>query len=239
MVFTIILLPLHLRCGEEPYVARNEEVKSIMKMKKLFVCACALALVAACVQSPVEKAEALIKTEKSKTLSKTTKYEAIETTVDSAFAPQDDPTFFKEMEEATKMNERYNAMQEDLNELKDSIDVLSKQPGSKSLIEELDSKCKNLEWEIGLVKAKGHDKYYELMAMVDGEPRFIGYKAMHTYKIQNEAGTSLPTKEFYLLDEKMEQIVYSCSSLYYEEAQEGIQSLQIANAIKKDREGEE
>ena len=205
-------------------------------MKKIIVCFCALFLILACAKSPTQKAEALIKSEKIKTISKSTTYEVIETTVDSAFAPKDDPEFFKQMEEATQMNERYNALQKEVSELKDSIAQIIKRPEFKKEYEDLTQKQKNLEWEIGLIMDKGHEKYNQLMEIAVSEPKFIGFKAMHTYRIHNEAGSTLPTTEFYLFDTEMNQIKYSCDSIYYAEAQEGIQNLLYAKAIKDDRE---
>ena len=206
-------------------------------MKKIIVIACVLSLIVACVQSPVQKAEALIKSEKSKTIAKGTTYEVIETIVDSAFSPKDDPEFFSEMEEATKMDDRYNVLRKELSEVNDSVSLLSKRSESKAEYERLIEKQTKLNQEIDTAKAKGRERYDELMGRVDGESSFIGYKAMHTYKIHNEAGSTLPITEFYLFDIDMKQIVYSCNSIYYEEAQEGIRSLETANAIKKDREG--
>ena len=208
-------------------------------MKKIIVCFCALFLILACVKSPTQKAEALIKSEKIKTISKSTTYEVIETTVDSAFAPKDDPEFFKQMEEATQMNDRYNALQKEISELKDSIALISQRPELKMEYEDLVQKRKNLEWESDVVKEKGRAKYYQLMEVAASEPKFIGFKAMHTYRIHNEAGSTLPTTEFYLFDTEMNQIKYSCDSIYYAEAQEGIQNLLYAKAIKDDREGNE
>ena len=161
----------------------------------------------------------------------------IQTTVDSAFTPQDDPDFFKQMEEATQMNERYNALQKEFSELKDSIAKISNRPELKKECKDLIQKQKNIDWEIDLIKDKGHEKYTQLMEIAASEPRFIGFKAMHTYRIHNEAGSTLPITEFYLLDTEMTQIKYSCDSIYYAEAQEGIHNLVIAKAIKDDREG--
>ena len=206
-------------------------------MKKLIVCVCAISVIVACTKSPVQKAEALIKTEKSRTIAKGTTYEVIQTIVDSAFTPKDDPDFFKQMEEATQMNDRYNVLQKEVSELKDSISQMSKRPEFKKDYEDLMQKQKNLEWEIDLIKDKGHEKYTQLMEIAVSEPKFIGYKAMHTFRIHNEAGSTLPKTEFYLLDTDMKQIKYSCDSIYYAEAQEGIHNLVIAKAIKDDREG--
>lgn len=214
---------------------RKDFVKNEMVMKKLMSSVCALFMIVACTNSPAQKAEALIKS--SKTIAKGTTYEVIQTTVDSAFTPQDDPDFFKQMEEATQMNERYNALQKEFSELKDSIAKISNRPELKKECDDLIQKQKNIDWEIGLIKDKGHEKYNQLMEIAVSEPRFIGFKAMHTYRIHNEAGSTLPITEFYLLDTEMTQIKYSCDSIYYAEAQEGIHNLVIAKAIKDDREG--
>lgn len=62
-------------------------------------------------QSPDDKAKTLIRKSIEKTLAHPESYEALETVVDSAFAPFDDPAFFNKTLEICKMN---------LNELDDS-----------------------------------------------------------------------------------------------------------------------
>ena len=51
--------------------------------------------------------------------------------------------FFKQMEEATQMNERYNALQKEFSELKDSIAKISNRPELKKECEDLIQKQKN------------------------------------------------------------------------------------------------
>ena len=205
-------------------------------MKKLFVCVCALSLLAACYKSPAQKAEALIHSEKSKTIAKTTTLEVKEIKVDSAFSPTDDPTFFKQMEEASKLNDEYYAKQKAVMELRDSMNVLLRQNSPEQLYKELKRQEVKLLVEIDQLKERGNEIYDQLIAIASSEPKFIGYKAMYTFQIHNEAGSTLPATEFYLFDTDVHHIVYSCSNSYYEEAQEGIQNLLIAKAIKEDRE---
>lgn len=64
-------------------------------MKKFFYLALVAIVVVACGQSQEQKAESLIKEELKKSLYKPETYKPIETKVDSAFAPYDDPAFLR------------------------------------------------------------------------------------------------------------------------------------------------
>ena len=57
-----------------------------------------------CSQSPQNEVNALIQKNVEKTLSHPESYEALQTVVDSAFAPFDDPAFFEKTLEICKMN---------------------------------------------------------------------------------------------------------------------------------------
>lgn len=57
-----------------------------------------------CSQSPQNEVNALIRKNVEKTLSHPESYEALQTVVDSAFAPFDDPAFFEKTLEICKMN---------------------------------------------------------------------------------------------------------------------------------------
>ena len=68
----------------------------------IFIFSVALLFVS-CGQSPEDKANALIKAELRKTLFKPDTYKPIETKLDSAFAPFDDPNLYKIMGDLAKM----------------------------------------------------------------------------------------------------------------------------------------
>lgn len=63
-------------------------------MKKFFYFAFSTLVLVACSQSQEQKAEVLIKESLKKSLYKPETYKPVETKVDSAFAPYDDPAFF-------------------------------------------------------------------------------------------------------------------------------------------------
>ena len=63
-------------------------------MKKVVFVILAI-LITACSQSPEQKANALIQEKVKNSLYHPETYEAVETIIDSAFAPKDDPAFYE------------------------------------------------------------------------------------------------------------------------------------------------
>jgi len=73
-------------------------------MKKLVLFGFVIACMMSCGQSSDEKAQALIRKSMEKSLVHPESYEALNTVVDSAFAPFDDPAFFNKTLEICKIN---------------------------------------------------------------------------------------------------------------------------------------
>lgn len=64
-------------------------------MRKVMISCAVLMFFASCSQSPEDKANVLIKESMKKTLYHAETYDPVETVVDSAFTPFDDPAFYK------------------------------------------------------------------------------------------------------------------------------------------------
>ena len=94
-------------------------------MKKIFYLALVTVVIAACGQPQEQKAEALIKESLKKSLYKPETYKPVETKVDSAFAPYDDPAFFEELAELGKMNSEYADLEEKAKHAKSSMSIWS------------------------------------------------------------------------------------------------------------------
>ena len=90
-------------------------------MRKIFYLALIAVIMVACSQSQEQKAEALIKESLKKSLYKPETYKPVETKVDSAFAPYDDPAFFEELAELGKMNNEYAELEEKAKHAKSSM----------------------------------------------------------------------------------------------------------------------
>lgn len=73
-------------------------------MRKTMLIGLAVISILSCSQSPQNEVNALIRKNVEKTLSHPESYEALQTVVDSAFAPFDDPAFFEKTLEICKMN---------------------------------------------------------------------------------------------------------------------------------------
>lgn len=73
-------------------------------MRKTMLIGLAVISILSCSQSPQNEVNALIQKNVEKTLSHPESYEALQTVVDSAFAPFDDPAFFEKTLEICKMN---------------------------------------------------------------------------------------------------------------------------------------
>ena len=80
-------------------------------MKRILLFALVAIALSACNLTKESKAEALVKESLKKALYKPDTYKPIETKVDSAFAPYDDPALFKELEKLEELNTEYEGLQ--------------------------------------------------------------------------------------------------------------------------------
>ena len=60
--------------------------------------------------------------------------------------------------------------------------------------------------------------------MLNEKPRFIGWKATHNYRADNNAGNTLIGNSVYIIDENFQKIFFSCEEDEYQEIQKGIDS---------------
>ena len=88
----------------------------------LFLSACTL-LLAACSQSPKQKAEALIKENLQSTLYHPDTYAPSSTQLDSAFAPYDDPSFYEMTLKVAKLGILVSDCEEEASQLRTSMSL--------------------------------------------------------------------------------------------------------------------
>lgn len=95
-------------------------------MKKILLFALiTITMSASCNLTKESKAEALVKESLKKALYKPDTYKPIETKVDSAFAPYDDPALFKELEKLEELNTEYEGLQIQIKNSKSSMAIWS------------------------------------------------------------------------------------------------------------------
>ena len=198
-----------------------------MIMKKIFYLALVAIVMVACGQSQEQKAEYLIKESLKKSLYKPETYKPVETKVDSAFAPYDDPAFFEELAELGKMNSEYEELESKAKHAKSSMAIWSgpymsaygrnEYQEAKSDYEEANAKLEKL-------KTKGRKQFEKIANMLQVSNKFIGYKAVHNYRADNNAGNTLIGNTIFFIDKNFEEITYSMEVDEYNQVQEAISS---------------
>ena len=194
-------------------------------MKKIFYLALVAVIMVACGQSQEQKAEVLIKESLKKTLYKPETYKPVETKVDSAFAPYDDPAFFEELAELGKMNNEYAELEEKAKHAKSSMSIWSgpyQSAFGRNEYQEAKEEYEEANAKIEKLKTKGRKQYEKVAKMLQGERKFIGYKAVHNYRADNNAGNTLIGNTIFFIDENFTEIRYSLEVEEYNQIQEAI-----------------
>ena len=198
-------------------------------MKKIFYLALVAIIMVACGQSQEQKAEALIKESLKKSLYKPETYKSVETKVNSAFAPYDDPAFFEELAELGKMDNEYAELEEKAKSAKSSMSIWSGSLQSAFGRNEYQEAKKEYEEAIARIeklKTKGRKQYEKVAKMLQGERKFIGYKAVHNYRADNNVGNTLIGNTIFFIDENFTEVRYSLEVEEYNQIQESISQLE-------------
>lgn len=179
----------------------------------------------ACGQSQEQKAEVLIKETLKKSLYKPDTYKPVETKVDSAFAPYDDPEFFNELMELGKILSKYQDLEQNAKHAKSSMLILSDSYISaynRNEYQEANVNYEEANAQIEKLKVKGRKQYEKVVKMLQGSRKFIGYKAVHNYRADNNAGNTLIGNAIFFIDKNFEKIIYLMETEEYDQVQESI-----------------
>lgn len=185
-------------------------------------------IVVACGQSQEQKAEALIKESLKKSLYKPETYKPVETKVDSAFAPYDDPAFFEELAELGKMTSEYADLEEKAKRAKSSMSIWSgpyQTSFGKNQYQEAKDEYDEANAKMEKLKEKGKKQYEKVASMLQANRKFIGYKAVHNYRADNNAGNTLIGNSIFFIDNNFEEVTYSMEIEEYNQIQEAIKHL--------------
>ena len=196
-------------------------------MKKIFYFALVAVVMVACIQSQEQKAEYLIKESLKTSLYKPETYKPVETKVDSAFAPYDDPAFFEELAELGKMNSEYEKLELKAKHAKSSMSIWSgpyQTAFGRNEYQEAKTDYEEANAKIEKLKAKGRKQYEKVANMLQESREFIGYKAVHNYRADNNAGNTLIGNTIFFIDKNFEEITYSMEAEEYNQVQEAISS---------------
>lgn len=206
-------------------------------MKKLFFIA--MVLMAACTMSLDKKADSLIKEEMKKTLFPPESYDPIETIVDSAFAPDDNPALFEKIAKIMQIGSEMESLEDEASNYRSTISIFSGPYVSefgKNQKAEAQSKLDKTNAEIERQTSKAQKVGDEIKSMLSSDKKFIGFKANHSYRAKNNMGNVLLGRSIFIIDEPLEKIIFSCASEDYEQLQEAIEMIKERIAEKEKQE---
>lgn len=182
-------------------------------MKKNLLFIAALFILISCSQSLQERVDTLIEIELKKSLYHPDTYDPAETIVDSAFTPFDDPFFYEKTINLYKLgiemeDYEYKIKNEksDMAHYKDMLQIMY----SNSNKESYDQAKENYEKYL-IEKEETEQKIEklvdELKSELGKEPEFIGFKAKHRYRAQNNGGQTVFGEAKFLFDKDITKII--------------------------------
>lgn len=182
-------------------------------MKKILLGTISLVVLASCISSPEDKAKVLIREEMKKVLYHAETYDPVETRVDSAFTPFDDPMFYDKTLQLYKLgmaideyDRKMKYEKSDMALYRDMLRIMfsnrdqEKYNQAKENYESYLEKKKETE-----VKAKA--LVSEIKKILDKKVLFIGFKARHRYRANNNAGQTVFGDMEYLFDKDISKVV--------------------------------
>lgn len=193
-------------------------------MKKFSFAILLAILFVACNQSPEKKIEALVKNEVKNTLFKPDSYDPISTKVDSAFAPYDDPALFEEMSTLIKLSSDFSELEEEVKNAKSSMAIWNggKSAFNKNEYQEAEDKYNEASGRLEKLRAKVQKSYDTVYSILQTDKRFIGYKALHSYRADTNAGETLIIQTIYYVDKDLKDVQYALELEEYNQMQESI-----------------
>lgn len=179
---------------------------------------------ASCANSQEDKANVLIKEDIKKVLYHAKTYDPVETQVDSAFTPFDDPIFYEKTLQICKLGMLIEECNEKMKSARSSMAIWSgpyqSAFGRNNYMEAKEEYHKNAE---NKKNAEKNAKILvdELKGMLEKEQQFIGFKARHSYRANNNAGQVVFGNMYYLFDKDVSKIiaVYDMDSDEYKAVQ--------------------
>ena len=181
-------------------------------MERILLGALLITLFVSCGKSPEEKANALIEDDIKKVLYHPETYDPAETQNDSAFTPFDDPAFYEKTVQLCKLGMSIDECDRKMKNAKSSMSIWSgpyqsafgrnEYQEAKNEYDENDRNKKSIE-------AKVKKLATELKTMLENEQQFIGFRARHRYRANNNAGQTIFGETKYLFDKSLSKIVAS------------------------------
>ena len=179
-------------------------------MERILLGALLITLFVSCGKSPEEKANALIEDDIKKVLYHPETYDPAETQVDSAFTPFDDPAFYEKTVQLCKLGMSIDECDRKMKNAKSSMSIWSgpyQSAFGRNEYQEAKNEYDENERNKKSIEAKVKKLATELKTVLENEQQFIGFKARHRYRANNNAGQTTFGEMKFLFDKEIEKIV--------------------------------
>ena len=183
-------------------------------MKKVIGFILCLMVLGACSRTQEEKANLLIKEDIQKVLVKPDTYEPIETKLDSAFAPYETPEFMENTLKCVQLFMKIKEYKEKIKVAKSMMTIYEDNlgfPYFKNEYNEYKAEYKEATNKRNEIEKRLKRSGRKLKELVNAKREFIGYKTMHHYRADNNAGNTVLGTGFYLFDKDINTIRISFS----------------------------
>ena len=181
-------------------------------MERILLGALLITLFVSCGKSPEEKANALIEDDIKKVLYHPETYDPAETQIDSAFTPFDDPVFYEKTVQLCKLGMSIDECDRKMKNAKSSMSIWSgpyQSAFGRNEYQEAKNEYDENERNKKSIEAKVQKLATELKTMLENEQQFIGFRARHRYRANNNAGQTIFGETKYLFDKSLSKIVAS------------------------------
>ncbi len=172
-------------------------------------------MLASCSLSPETKANHLIKKAMKMSLYQADTYDPVSTQLDSAFTPFDDPAFYDKTLKIYKLGESIEKYKREMKSAQSTMSIYDNiYASSYGRNEYREAKMEYDELAAKKTKAENKVKQYaaELKTAMEKKPQFIGFKATHSYRADNNAGQTMFGETVFLFDKDITQIVKAYNS---------------------------
>ena len=185
-----------------------------------------------CNVSTEKKIDKLVSEEVKKALYFPNSYDHVETIVDSAFSPYDNPDYLDKMVQLVKIGTEIDECNSRIQRAKSSMSLWKNDGyGYYSSFEknEYEEAKEEYEKELSVQSAlqnKAESIANEMKEIVERGEYFIGYKVIHKYRAKNNAGQTLLSTEIFFVDKDVSKILSHYDSDTYNDIQTLLEMLE-------------
>lgn len=179
-------------------------------MKRIIYIAAVTLCLSSCTKTPEQKAESLIQEEMQKTLFHPDTYVAEETSLDSAFAPYDDPDFYEKSLKFVKLNVAVNKYDAEASHQKSSMAIWGgpyQDAFDRNHYREAKDKYNKAIANRDNAIKEANELREELKRLLEQKETFIGFSAIHSYHANNNAGQTVAGNIEFIFDKEMKEII--------------------------------